>query len=174
MNRLLHLAVPFFLLVVSSSRAAEEPVNFREQVEPGKQGEPPMTSPAETGLSKEQQHLAWQLEAFYALESWKNAWQAADVESYLAAYSTQFIPANHRSLADWKVQRATSLTKPKFIDLKINNPVIERLHDGRLQITFIQHFVSNSYQDIVRKALILQREDGRWRIREERTLEVLD
>lgn len=141
---------------------------------PGKQSETPMTSPVEMQVSKEQEHLGSQLEAFYALESWKNAWQAADVDSYLAAYSSNFIPANSQSLAAWKAHRTTSLTKHKFIDLKINGPVIERLHDGRLQITFIQHFVSNIYKDTVRKALILERENGRWKIREERTLEVLD
>lgn len=141
---------------------------------PGKQSETPMTSPVEMRISKEQQHLSSQLEAFYALESWKNAWQAADIDSYLAAYSTQFIPANSQSLAAWKGHRTTSLTKPKFIDIKINNPVIERQHDGRLHITFTQHFVSNVYKDTVRKVLIMERENERWKIREERTLEVLE
>jgi hypothetical protein len=141
---------------------------------PGKHTETPLTTPAEMHNSKEQQQLSSQLEAFYALESWKNAWQAADVDSYLAAYSTQFIPANRQSLAAWKTQRTTSLSKPQFINLKINNPVIERLHDGRLQITFTQHFSSNIYRDTVLKALIMARENERWKILEERTLEVLE
>lgn len=141
---------------------------------PGTQSQTASISPIEVRISKEQQLLSSQLEAFYALESWKNAWQSADVESYLAAYSTQFIPANGQSLSVWKTQRSTSLIKPQFIYLKINNPVIERLHDGRLQITFIQHFTSNIYKDTVRKALIMARENERWKIREERTLEVLE
>lgn len=150
----------------------------------GKNGEPllpatarPQSSPetpAGSRLSREQGQLDLQLKAYYTLESWKNAWQAGDVESYLAIYSDKFIPPERMPLAVWKDKRRTSLAKPRYIRVKIDNPIIEMLSDQLLQITFTQHYASDSYSDSVRKALIMEREKGIWKIREERTLEVLE
>lgn len=120
------------------------------------------------------QHLSLQLEAFYALEAWKNAWQAADIAAYLDAYSERFTPATATSLETWKNQRIASLTRPKFIHLKIDNPVVDLQTDDRLQITFTQHFQSDSYRDSVYKALVMVREMERWKISEERILKVLE
>lgn len=137
----------------------------------------PATTPNSTDQqrsSKEQEQLTLQLAAYYTLEAWKNAWQAGDIEGYLAAYSDRFIPDNNLSLAAWKNARTASLAKPRFIQLKIENPVVELQPDNSLHITFVQRYTSDRFRDAVRKTLTMAREKGRWRITEERTLEVLD
>lgn len=86
----------------------------------------------------------------------------------------RFTPATATSLETWKNQRIASLTRPKFIHLKIDNPVVDLQTDDRLQITFTQHFQSDSYRDSVYKALVMVREMERWKISEERILKVLE
>jgi hypothetical protein len=117
--------------------------------------------------------LSSQLAAFYALDSWKNAWRAADVPRYLAAYSRRFRPSDNVNLAAWKQKRAESLTRPKFIRLDIKDPVVEMLSDTQLLITFTQSFESDTYQDAVIKTLTMEKEEDGWKILEERTVQEL-
>lgn len=114
--------------------------------------------------------LATQLAAHHALENWKNAWQAADVTRYLATYSSTFIPPGNMDLAQWKKQRTASLTRPKFIHVEIRDTNVELLNDDQLQITFSQKFESDTYQDEVVKTLVLVKEEGGWKISEERSV----
>jgi hypothetical protein len=121
----------------------------------------------------EKHQLSSQLAAIYALESWKNAWRAADVPRYLAAYSRRFTPSDNVNLAAWKQKRAESLTRPKFIRLDIKDPVVEMLSDSQLLITFTQSFESDTYQDAVIKTLTMEKEEDGWKILEERTVQEL-
>lgn len=155
--------------------AAKQAVLTAQATEPATQLAQPATTSQDTEPStKALQHLSLQLEAFYALEAWKNAWQAADIAAYLDAYSERFTPSTPISLETWKNQRIASLTRPKFIHLKIDSPVVDLQTDDRLQITFTQHFQSDSYRDSVYKALVMVREMERWKISEERILKVLE
>jgi hypothetical protein len=121
---------------------------------------------------KEKEQLATQLAAYYALESWKNAWQAADIPRYFAAYSSTFTPPDNMDLATWKKKRTASLTRPKFIHLTIKDPVVELVTDSHLLITFTQTFQSDTYQDEVIKILTMVKEKGGWKISDERSAEV--
>jgi hypothetical protein len=130
--------------------------------------------PGQTASFRDEKHLlSSQLAAIYALETWKNAWRAADVPRYLAAYSRRFTPPDTMSLADWKKKRAESLTRPKFIRLEIRDPVIEMLSDSQLRITFTQSFESNTFRDAVIKTLTMEKEEDGWKIVEERTVQEL-
>ncbi len=134
-------------------------------------GEPsPETEEPTTGQDK--QNLSAQLAAYYALESWKNAWQSADIVKYLAAYSSKFSPAD-MDLATWKKKRTASLSRPKFIHVKIKDPVVEQLAADHLLITFTQEYESDSYQDTVVKILTMVKEKGGWKISDERSTETL-
>lgn len=123
-----------------------------------------------TGKDKEQ--LATQLAAYYALESWKNSWQAADIPKYFAAYSSAFSPPDNMDLATWKKKRTASLTRPKFIHVTIKDPVVELVTDNHLLITFTQSFQSDTYQDMVVKILTMVKEEGSWKISDERSAQV--
>ncbi len=124
----------------------------------------------QTPGEKDKEQLSTQLAAYYALESWKNAWKSADVTKYLAAYSSDFTPPEEMDLATWKKKRAASLTRPKFIHITIKDPILELLTDNHLLITFTQDFESDTYQDSVIKILTMVLEKGGWKIREERSV----
>lgn len=127
-----------------------------------------------TASFRDEKHLlSSQLAAIYALESWKNAWRAADVPRYLAAYSRRFTPSDTMNLAAWKKKRAESLTRPKFIRLEIRNPVVEMLSDNQLLITFTQSYESDTFRDAVIKTLTMEKEEDGWKILEERTVQEL-
>ncbi len=121
---------------------------------------------------KEKEQLATQLAAYYALESWKNVWQAADIPKYFAAYSSTFTPPDNIDHATWKKKRTASLTRPKFIHVTIKDPVVELVTDNHLLITFTQSFQSDTYQDVVIKILTMVKEKGGWKISDERSAEV--
>ncbi len=127
-----------------------------------------------TAPSRNEKHLlSSQLAAIYALERWKNAWRAADVPRYLAAYSRRFTPSDNMNMAAWKKKRAESLTRPKFIRLEVRDPVVEMLSDSQLLITFTQSFETDTYQDTVIKTLTMEKEEDGWKILEERTVQEL-
>ncbi len=125
----------------------------------------------QTPIEKDKEQLSTQLAAYYALESWKNAWKSADVSRYLAAYSSDFTPPDEMDFATWKKKRTASLTRPKFIHITIKDPVVELLTDNHLLNTFTQDFESDTYQDSVIKILTMALEKGSWKIREERSIQ---
>ncbi|TKB07583.1 lipopolysaccharide assembly protein LapB [Desulforhopalus sp. IMCC35007] len=110
------------------------------------------------------------LAAFYALEAWKDAWETQDANSYLGAYSKNFTPEDGLSLSVWKDKRTRSIYRPSSIKIDIENPVVETLEENQLLITFKQSYTSNSYHDIVMKALTMEKEENGWKIIREREI----
>lgn len=119
-------------------------------------------------------HLyASKLAAFYALENWKQKWAAQDFTDYLKCYSQQFKPAKGFTYESWVASRRKSLSKPKYIDIRIEDTVIEFLSENELLATFKQTYQSNTYGDVVIKTLTLKKEDDGWKILEEREIKKL-
>ncbi len=118
-------------------------------------------------------HISSKLAAFYALESWKKAWEAQDVNGYLTAYSPTFTPNNDLSQKAWKAKRTKSIQRPRSIKIKIDDPVVEMLTDGQLLVTFKQSYTSNTYHDIVVKTLTMEKEENGWKIVKEREVKVI-
>ena len=117
--------------------------------------------------------ISSKLAAFYALEAWKEAWEAQDVEGYLSGYSQRFTPVGGLSQKAWKEKRNKSISKPSFIKIDIEDPVVEMLTDGQLLVTFKQSYTSNTYHDIVVKTLTMEKEANGWKITREREVKVI-
>lgn len=113
------------------------------------------------------------LAAFYALESWKDSWVSQDIEGYLAAYSANFIPAKGLDRTSWEKKRRRSLSRPSFIEIHLEDPVVEMLAPNQLLATFKQSYRSNSYQDVVIKTLTMEKEADGWKIIRERVVKKL-
>jgi hypothetical protein len=152
--------------------------NEADVAKPAPPQPPPAVAVKEAGTEieptpdgKDKEELATQLAAYYVLESWKNAWQSMDVTKYFAAYSSKFTPPDNMDIATWKKKRTASLTRPKFIHVKLKNPVVELVTDKHLLITFTQSYESDTYQDTVIKILTMVKEEGRWKISDERSTE---
>lgn len=99
------------------------------------------------------------------LESWRQAWSNRDSDAYLHQYSPDFTPADGQKHADWAAARRKNLASRSAISVQIRDLHIERLTDDRLQLVFLQDYVSGSYRETgQRKTLQLVRHDSGWLI----------
>lgn len=104
-----------------------------------------------------------------AVEAWAGAWSRQDVDTYLAAYSTEFRVPGGRSRADWEKLRRTRVSSPKSIEVKVEAPKVDVQSGDRASVTFRQHYESDRFSGSTTKTLLLRRaSDGHWRIVEER------
>ncbi len=103
-----------------------------------------------------------------AINRWRDAWQSADVSRYLAAYSSDFRPADDRPRPAWEALRSARLTDNANIRIELADLVITR--DGKAaRAAFEQRYSSARTGTLVdRKQLTLALENGDWKITEER------
>jgi outer membrane protein, adhesin transport system len=117
------------------------------------------TPPATTAPSNEQD-----LRAFLA--SWRDAWAARDVATYLKHYHPDFHgPAS--SAAEWRSARQRVISRAGQIELQLGVPEIRREGDNRAWLTFEQRYKAQGHNDSGIKQLQLRRIDGKWLIEQE-------
>jgi tetratricopeptide (TPR) repeat protein len=102
-----------------------------------------------------------------AVTRWAQAWSARNVDTYLAAYASNFA-TDGLTHAEWEAQRRTRITTPTSIDVKINNLKIEQQGDTA-SATFSQTYRSDRHQSTVNKTLKLALQNAQWRIISETT-----
>lgn len=98
------------------------------------------------------------------IDAWASAWSAQDVRAYLSAYGSGFDVPGKLTRRAWEGLRRSRLTRPRSIELKLGYEKFEMLPDGTAEVWFRQSYRSNLYSDVTAKVLVLQREDGGWRI----------
>ncbi len=103
-----------------------------------------------------------------ATESWARAWSEQRADDYLGFYSERFQPPGSVTRAEWEALRRDRITRPRFIQVGIGGLEVELTTPVLARVTFDQSYRSDSYRDAVRKTLELVREDGRWKILDER------
>ena len=64
--------------------------------------------------------------------------------------------------------------KPKFIEVTVDSLKLSVLGPRTVRAEFLQTYRSDSYHDVVRKRLELIREEGDWRIVEEKVIAGVD
>lgn len=112
------------------------------------------------------------VEVGYIVERWREAWATGNVDDYLVSYGVNFIPENDLSLADWKRQRRSRVSPQKQIELSLSEFDISMNDDlNQGTVYFNQRYQSGSYIENSRKRLILEKEDGTWKIISERELQ---
>ena len=103
------------------------------------------------------------------LHEWAKAWSAGDVEAYLGFYAADFNAAG-QSRAQWEAERRERLGKAQNISVVLEQPQVRLVNPGRAVITLVQQYSASNYSDRTRKQFILVKVDGRWRIRNEKSL----
>lgn len=103
------------------------------------------------------------------LQAWESAWEAKDVERYLAAYASSFKSDKHRSREAWAADRRLKLDKPGDIIVEVAEPKFEEKGEV-VTVTFTQRYSSSNYKDVTRKQIEWVKEAGEWRIRRETTM----
>src|SRR5699024_8392013 len=102
-----------------------------------------------------------------ALQRWAEAWSAQDLDTYFAAYSDDFVPADELTLQQWRALRVRRITGPERIRVQLSQIEISLDDDDRAVAHFEQDYESDRYQDDVRKTITLERGPAGWLIRSE-------
>jgi tetratricopeptide (TPR) repeat protein len=103
-----------------------------------------------------------------AVDTWAKAWSSKDTDTYFATYAEDFRPEGGISRATWESQRKDRITRPKSIKVGVVKPQYIALGDGRVRVSFLQEYESDSFSDQVNKVLEL-RDAGGWKIVREYT-----
>jgi hypothetical protein len=101
--------------------------------------------------------------------NWASAWSQQRVDDYLGFYSSEFMPPNGASRKAWEAYRRERLEAPDSIEITITELTEEVLDADRTRVVFIQAYRAGSYSDVVRKTLVMTREEGTWRILSEQS-----
>ena len=108
-------------------------------------------------------------QALKAVSDWAAAWSSNDLERYFAAYASDFQPSDGSSRAEWESLRRSRIAKPRKIAVQVLQPSVRPLDDGRMQVSFRQHYRSGNFEEVGNKTLILVKSADRWLIQQERT-----
>jgi hypothetical protein len=98
------------------------------------------------------------------IRSWIEAWERKDVKGYLSHYSKDFNPAGGISMAAWEKQRYIRIGSANFIEIDVRDMKIKKESDARVQVTFVQDYKSDTYDDLVVKMIGLMWENDGWAI----------
>ena len=105
------------------------------------------------------------------IRAWAQAWSEQRVEDYLDFYSVGFEPAGGEPLSEWRRQRQLRVSRPSWIRVTIGDIDLRLLSSDTALATFDQSYETATYRDRTRKTLELVRDDGTWKIEEERSEE---
>ncbi|MCD2166404.1 nuclear transport factor 2 family protein [Comamonas koreensis] len=97
------------------------------------------------------------------VQAWAKAWAQQDMDAYLAAYSPSFKPADGSSLAAWKQSRRQRIEGKREISVALSD--VQVAVDGqRATARFMQAYTAGALKSNSRKTLVLQPDQGQWRI----------
>ena len=103
-----------------------------------------------------------------AVESWAKAWSAQDVAGYLAHYSGDFNPSGGQTRKAWMEERQARIAGKGRIRVGIDKPQVST-EGNTATVRFRQSYVSDRLSSTSRKTLELERQRGKWLIKQERT-----
>ncbi len=102
------------------------------------------------------------------IQDWLQAWMKQDVEAYLAFYAKQFKAPDNEPRGKWEQTRRTRVSRPKKIEIRLSSLKVQIANTENAIAIFHQDYRSDSYGDKVIKELAFIKENGVWRIRQER------
>jgi len=103
-----------------------------------------------------------------AIQNWADAWSNQDVDGYLGAYASGFLPDNGMSRSDWENQRRSRVAAPSWV--KVSVAFLEASMEGPTSgtVRLLQSYESDRFSDKVTKFFQLVLEEGEWRILKEK------
>jgi len=85
--------------------------------------------------------------AINLVKAWARSWAAQDVDTYVSHYEANFRPNSGLSNQKWREQRQVRLTNKSFINVNVDDFVVEEQGD-QFSVTFSQHYKSNNVDDV--------------------------
>jgi len=106
-----------------------------------------------------------------ALEIWRSAWAAKNIEGYYGAYADDYVPGGKfASLAAWKNYKAGVIGNKKFIKVIVSDVQLDMQSSVDVQVNFRQEFSSDRYVGDDKKFLKFKKLNDVWKIIEEGTI----
>lgn len=130
----------------------------------------PDAAPARTDAAKAAARAAAaeRNEVADVVEAWARAWSAQDVKSYLAFYGGEFQPPGGQPRKAWEEDRRARIVGKGSIKVSIESPQVS-VDGNNATVRFRQVYVSDRLTATTRKTLVLARQGGRWKIKQENT-----
>jgi tetratricopeptide (TPR) repeat protein len=107
-------------------------------------------------------------EVLNAVNLWAKAWSENDVGGYLAHYATDFKTPNGEPRSSWEAQRKARIAKPRKIQVDVESPKVVFNDNGRVTVTFRQHYRSDALNVTSNKTLVMVKAGDRWLIQLEK------
>jgi len=143
--------------------AAAPSTKPKQEAQPSPESEQSVSKPEDAQAQARKQVLD-------AVERWRAAWQARDLDGYFAAYSDRFRPPKRfASLDQWRRYKRRVILGKRFIRVRLEKIEVA-LEGNRARVRFVQHYASDTYRNTTRKELLLEKEGDAWKIVEERAL----
>jgi ketosteroid isomerase-like protein len=98
------------------------------------------------------------------LQAWAAAWEAGDIERYLAYYSVSFKPERGITRQAWSDTRRQRVTSARGIRLALMDVRITLSSPDKAQAVFVQDYTALNLKDRSRKTLMLERTGSGWKI----------
>jgi tetratricopeptide (TPR) repeat protein len=102
-----------------------------------------------------------------AVERWAAAWSSNDVEGYLARYAPGFKTPDGESRKAWEAERRARIAKPRKIEVKVEAPKVTFKDANTANVSFRQHYRSNTFKASAGKTLVLIKSGEQWLIQQE-------
>ncbi|MBT8114306.1 MAG: hypothetical protein KJP04_02940 [Arenicella sp.] len=103
-----------------------------------------------------------QAQAVELINSWAAAWSRQAVSDYVDHYASDYVPTNGKlTHQQWLDQRRVRLTNKTFIQVSVSNFDV-RTTDAGFDVTFSQHYKSNTMDDVIRKRLSFAANGDDW------------
>ncbi len=105
--------------------------------------------------------------------NWAALWTARDADDWLGMYRDDFVQPGFQSHADWVATQRDRFQTPASTEVPLDTLQVEPLAGDRARAEFVQRFGSAPTFRSVKKELVLERQQNRWVIAQERILDVL-
>jgi tetratricopeptide (TPR) repeat protein len=107
-------------------------------------------------------------EVVKALNEWAKAWSNNDVAGYFGHYAQDFKTPKGESRGDWESQRKVRIAKPRKIHVDVTSPKVVFNDNGRVTVTFRQHYQSGALKVASTKTLVMVKAGDKWLIQQEK------
>ena len=135
-----------------------------EPIRPPVSAQPLRLPPAKPGAPSDEKLVV------QTIQDWLRAWMMQDVESYLGYYAKQFKTPDNESRGKWEQTRRIRVSRPRKIEIRLSALKVQIAGAENATAIFRQDYRSDSYRDSVIKELTFIKQDGVWRIGQERVV----
>jgi len=103
-----------------------------------------------------------------AVSGWAKAWSSQDVKSYLNYYGNNFQPPKGLARKAWEDERRARIVGKDTIQVQVRSPKVT-VKGNTATVKFHQVYVSNRLTANTGKTLVLEKQNGKWQIQQEKT-----